>query len=121
MDILQPYKGTYVSADSASSKLDLEGILSGCDAVDSEASNLNDICNSFNSEGSNINEKALSFDGEGVEGILEEFGTASSSVVNNILETTQAIREAAVAAYNKIQDELNREAMARDQEAANKE
>ena len=37
MGLLQPYRGRYASASSASNKIDAATILAGCDAVDNEA------------------------------------------------------------------------------------
>ncbi len=118
MSLLQPYVGKFVTASSASSKIDAASIIAGCDAVDSEASKISDVNSNVNSIGSRIDSTALSVDGKTTMNLLEECCTGINDVQTMIFNTTSAIREAATSAYNQIQEQLNEEARIRDQEAS---
>ncbi len=118
MGRIAQYVGKYVSAPSASTKLDVDSILSGCDAVDNEVANLTSICNEFSNNGTTITPEALSFDGITTEPIIEEYTSSTKGVADLILGKTASIREEAMAAYNRIQEQLNIEAQNRDREAA---
>ncbi len=115
--MLGQYIGVYVSAPSAATKIDAAGIIAGCDAVDAEVANLNNLCSEFNRCASSITPKALSFDGMTVGPIIENYATASSGVSSGILGTTAGIRAKAIEVYNKIQEELNAEAKSKDEAA----
>ena len=120
MGILQPYRGTYCSASLASEKLDIDTILSGCNAVDSEASHITEYANTLSTAGSNLDVNALSAGGTTMEGKVDEYCTNIKSVETFIMNTTSQIREAAEAAYNQIQEQMNSEAYARDQAEYNR-
>lgn len=62
MKILQPYIGRFVSAKSASSKLDDEAIVAGCNGVDSEVSGISNVVSKIDSEGNTVDSSALSVD-----------------------------------------------------------
>lgn len=121
MDLLEPYVGKYVSAESASSKLDAAAIMSGCDAVDGEAANITNNVNDLSSKASRLNENALSVDGMTIQGAVSDYCSYLNSIKDNITTSTNGIREAAASAYNMIQQELNDEARARDLDAKNRE
>ncbi len=118
MSLLQPYVGKFVTATSASTKIDVESIMAGCDSVDSEASKISDVNSNINNIGSTIDSNALSVDGSTVLNSLEECCTGINGVQNMIFNTTSGIREAAISAYNQIQEQFNAEARIRDQEAS---
>jgi hypothetical protein len=117
MGLLQPYHGKFVTAKSATSDIDVDSILSGCAAVDNEVGNLTNICEDFSNSGNNITPKAFSFDGETVEPMIEQYKISTSGIADDILGITASIREAAINAYNKIQEQYNAEAKARDDAA----
>ena len=118
MSLLQPYVGKFVTATSASTKIDVESIMAVCDSVDSEASKISDVNSNINNIGSTIDSNALSVDGSTVLNSLEECCTGINGVQNMIFNTTSGIREAAISAYNQIQEQFNAEARIRDQEAS---
>ena len=117
MGLLQPYVGTYARATSASSKLDVESILAGCDAVDDEVVGISEISSKISQAGSSITKDVLSIDDMDISGSLDECCTGISNTYSNILETTSAIRERAVAVYNQLQAQYNEEAKIRDENA----
>ena len=118
MSLLQPYVGKFVTATSASTKIDVESIIAGCDAVDSEASRISDINAEVNSVGSTIDEKALSVDGTTISNSLDECCTGINGVQEMIFGTTAGIRESAMSIYNQIQEQFNDEARIWDEEAS---
>ena len=118
MNLLQPYVGKYVTATSASTKIDVDAILAGCDAVDSEASQISTVNSEISDIGSSITENALSVDGMTVSNTVNECCTGISGVQSMITNTTASIREAAVSVYNQFQEQFNEEARIRDEDAA---
>lgn len=117
MGLLQPYRGTYVSASSASEKIDVNSILNGCNAVDEEANHISEYANSLDSSGSVLDVNVLSVGGKTMLSNIEECCTNINSVETFIINTTAQIREAAESVYNQIQEQMNNEARARDEAA----
>lgn len=117
MSLLQPYSGRFVSAKSASDKIDAATIIAGCDSVDSEASEILSIGSKVNSAGSSITADALSFGGVTVAGDLGLCCDGIAATYANILGNTSQIRSTAMEAYNRIQTEYNEEARAKDEAA----
>lgn len=116
MNFLEPYKGRYVSAESASNELDVDCILSGCQSVLSTASNLSDINNKVFNLGCSITPQALSIDGVTVTDNLSECCDGIKNVESYISSTVEAIKEAAISAYNEIQTQLNEDARCMDEQ-----
>lgn len=115
MALLQPYRGRFVSARSASEKIDAEAIIAGCYAVDSEASMISTIESEVNSSGSMITPEVLAIGEKNILATLEEVCTGISNAQMNIQTVTANIRQQAEAIYNQMQSELNEEASRRDQ------
>lgn len=115
MDLLQPYRGQYCSAQSAESKLDIMSILQGCSEVDDEARYMGRYSNELNLANNYLDEKSLSVDGKTMQGEVDDCRETIESVQESITNTTSQIRDAAVSAYNSIQEQLNYEAQVRDQ------
>lgn len=120
MGILQPYRGTYCSASSASEKLDIESILAGCDAVDEEANHISEYANQLSGYSSQLDVNALSVNGKTMIGTAEECCDGINNVESEIIGTTAQIRAAAESVYNQIQDQLNNEAYIKDQNEYNR-
>jgi hypothetical protein len=114
MGLLQPYVGTYCSAESASSKLDIGAINAGCDAVDGEAQSMSNYVRSLSDMSSYLNEDTLSFNGVTMQQPIGDCCDGITVVQSNITGTTAQIRAAAENAYNIIQQQLNDEALERD-------
>ena len=72
MGLIQPYSGKYVTAKSASSEIDADAIIAGCDSVDSAISKMTSVLSNIYSEGSKITSDALSFDGVNISVVLDE-------------------------------------------------
>ncbi len=120
MGVLQPYRGTYVSADSASSKLDLPAILAGCDAVDEEASQIDTYTRDLSNVAADLDVDTLSANGKTMQGPIGDCCDGISDIESNITGTTAQIRAAAENAYNQIQEQLNYEAKVRDRNEWNR-
>ena len=120
MNLLEPYHGTYCNASSANEKIDIQAILSGCDAVDEEANHISEYAGTLRDYSSVLNEKVLSISGETMINTANECCEDINNVENEIMSITTQIREAVVAVYNKIQDQLNNEAYIKDQDENNK-
>ena len=120
MNILQPYQGRYVSAESASNKLDVETIISGCDAVENDALSINSFAQSLLETGSTLDEKVLSVNGKTFLDQVDADVENIANVQTQISESVCSIREAAVAIYNQIQDQLNVDAENRDLDEINR-
>lgn len=115
MQILLPYTGKFISAKSASTKLDVDAIIDGCNAVASEISSITSIATKIEREGNTMDSKALSVDDVTVEKSLANCCDEVRNVKSNILDTTEKIKEAAVSIYNSLQEQLNAEAIQKDQ------
>ena len=120
MGILQPYHGTYCSADSASSKLDIDAILAGCNAVDEEANHISEYASSLTDISSQLDVNALSVNSKTISGTVQEYCDGINNVETEIMGATSQIREVAEAQYNQIQEQMNQEAYLRDQEEYNR-
>ena len=118
--ILQPYHGVYVHAPSASTKLDLHHILDGCTALETEASNIDEVSNSINSLSSNLGANVFSIDGQTVLSSADQCCQEIIDVQKWIFDTSSQIRENAINAYNQLQTQLNNEAKNRDQNEINR-
>lgn len=112
--MLEPYRGRFVSAQSANNKIDIEAIMRGCNTVDSVAEELLSINKKVSSEGGMITKDALSIDGVTITDNLEECCDGIAMTYDSIVNVTSQIRSAAEYAYNKIQDNLNEEAWKKD-------
>ena len=110
----EPYRGTYVTARSASEYIDLDTILSGCDQVDEKASKLSTISNNVKTATSTLDESSFSINKETMLPKIEESCGLLKDGESSIMDTTAQIRAAAEQAYNEIQEQLNYEAEQRD-------
>lgn len=117
---LQPYQGRYVNAKSASDDLDLAAILAGCDAVDAEAGNIDEVSNSLSNAAGDLTAQTFSVDGVSVGSNVNEYCDNIMQAQTWIMNGTGQIRAAAENAYNKLQTEYNNDAMARDQAEINR-
>ena len=117
MELLGVYKGAYVSAPSAATKLDVEAIFAGCSAVDSVADILLEYADNFDSQTLKLDKNALAIDDGTVENVALEYYNYLISAGTKT--STQNIREVAAAQYNKIQGQLNEEAKRQDLAAGN--
>ncbi len=115
MQILNPYQGVFISAQSASSLIDLNSILNGCDAVDQEASQISKLSNNILETSTRLDVNTLSVDDATIVGSVEEYCTDIVSVQEGIMSMTSQIREAAINAYNDIQNQMNYDAQTQDQ------
>ena len=121
MGLIQPYSGKYVTAKSASSEIDADAIIAGCDSVDSAISKMTSVSSNIYSEGSKITSDALSFDGVNISGVLDECCSNMSNGYNNVIQTTNQIREQAISIYNQLQEQYNQEAKTKDMQMASLE
>ena len=117
---VQPYVGTYVSAKSASDDLDLAAIIAGCNAVDAEAANIDEISNSLSNAASDLTPQVFSVDGVSIGSNVDEYCTIIMDVQSWIMGGTASIRAAAENAYNRIQTDYNNDAIARDNAEKNR-
>ncbi len=118
--ILQPYRGVFISAQSASNMLDLNQILAGCTAVENEASNIDELSNSISSLTSNLGANIFSIDGKTISPSSDKCCEEIIEVQKWIYDTTSQIRETAINAYNQLQTQLNNDAQNRDQYEINR-
>lgn len=118
--ILQPYRGIFVSAPSASTKLDLDQILAGCTSVENEASNIDELSNSVSSLTSNLGANIFSIDGKTVSPSSDKCCEEIIDIQKWIFDTTSQIRENAINAYNQLQTQLNNDAQNRDRYEINR-
>lgn len=124
MGLIQPYVGKYVTATSASTKLDATSIFKGCNAVDEDAEGMSRLITLLKGAGISLNEKVLSINNQTVDGNIEECVTGIEEQKKVILNATDTIRSATEKAYNQLQKRFNDEARAKDraiQEQKNRE
>ena len=118
-NILLPFVGNYARAESASNRLDINGILAGCDAVDREASRISNIAYKVDRASQSLNVENFSIDGATVNSTVVECCEGMANVETGIYQVTAQIREAAENTYNNLQSQLNYNAQIREQELAN--
>jgi len=118
--LLEPYVGNFAKADSASSKLDINTILAGCDAVESETPAIYNLANNVNDCAADLNADALSVDGKTITGTVDEYVQGISGVQTNINNAAEQIRDASINAYNQIQQQMNDEAYRREVDEVNR-
>ncbi len=119
MELVGVYKGSFVRAQSASTKLDIDAIFAACNSIDSVAENILDYADSFDEQVVKLDENVLSVDGQTIEGVAADYSAYFSNTYSGIKASTQNIREIAASQYNKIQNELNEEAKRQDLAAGN--
>jgi hypothetical protein len=117
MGLLEPYRGTFHSAKSASDKIDAASILAGCDAVDALATKLHGLGMRVSSDMGSVTPNNLSFDGITVTEILGDSVQSIDGCEGYITGSTASIREKTIAEYNMLQQQYNEEAEALDKEA----
>ena len=117
--ILQPYIGRFARAESASNRLDIDSIFAGCNAVEQEASRISTIATKIDSTSSRLDVNSFSIDGATATSTIVEYCEGMANVEAGIYQMTAQIRDAAEAAYNNLQSQLNYNAQIRDQELAN--
>ncbi|MBP5678901.1 MAG: hypothetical protein J6X28_03640 [Bacilli bacterium] len=120
MGLVEPYKGTYCSARSANEELDIQTIMSGCDAVDSAASHLSDHSAHLSWSSGTLTADNFSVNEKTILGTVDECCNNIENVESFILGATSQIRGNAEAAYNQIQNDLNDEAYQKDMAERNR-
>ena len=107
---LEPYRGVYHSAKSASDEIDLDAINTACDEVDSYASDLNKNSSNFYKCEAGLTKEALSINNMTFETSVDQCCDKMIAVNNYILSTTTEVRSSALDAYNRLQENYNAEA-----------
>lgn len=120
MGILQPYNGYFVNAESASNRLDIEGIYNGCNAVDTEIADIDTLSSKISNSVSYLDAKNFSINGETIFNTSDECIEYISKVKESILDATSQIRAICEETYNNLQSQLNYNAQVKDQNEINK-
>lgn len=114
MGLMRQYVGKYVTATSASTKIDATAIIKGCNAVDNDANEISRLANLFKSEAARIDKTSLSIDNKTMEENVDECSAGIEERRKAILDATDYIRQVTVDIYNQIQSQYNENAKARD-------
>lgn len=114
MGLMRQYVGKYVTATSASTKIDATAIIKGCNAVDNDANEISRLANLFKSEAARINKTSLSIDNKTMEENVDECSAGIEERRKAILDATDYIRQVTEDIYNQIQSQYNENAKARD-------
>ena len=118
--LLEPYVGNFVRADSASNRLDIDSILAGCNAVESETPTINNLANGISDCASELNADALSIDGKTVMGTVDEYVQGIANLHTSINNAVDEIRQRSINVYNQLQQQLNEDAYRREVDEANR-
>lgn len=114
MGLMRQYVGKYVTATSASTKIDATAIIKGCNAVDNDANEISRLANLFKSEAARIDKTSLSIDNKTMEENVDECSAGIEERRKAILDATDYIRQVTEDIYNQIQSQYNENAKARD-------
>lgn len=114
MGLMRQYVGKYVTATSASTKIDATAIIKGCNAVDNDANEISRLANLFKSEAARIDKTSLSIDNKTMEENVYECSAGIEERRKAILDATDYIRQVTEDIYNQIQSQYNENAKARD-------
>lgn len=118
MGLRERYIGTYVSAESASNYIDANGIISAANSIISELEEFSNLANDVSNAGADLNASNLSIDGSDFSPKVEELVTAIKTQHGNMTGDLEGIIAKAESVYNDKQDQLNADAKARDEAAA---
>ena len=114
MGLMRQYVGKYVTATSASTKIDATAIIKGCNAVDNDANEISRLANLFKSEAARIDKTSLSIDNKTMEENVDECSAGIEERRKTILDATDYIRQVTEDIYNQIQSQYNENAKERD-------
>lgn len=118
MGLRERYIGTYVSAESASNYIDANGIISAANSIISELEEFSNLANDVSNAGADLNASNLSIDGSDFSPKVEELVTAIRTQHGTMTGDLEGIIAKAESVYNDKQDQLNADAKARDEAAA---
>ena len=88
MGLMRQYVGKYVTATSASTKIDATAIIKGCNAVDNDANEISRLANLFKSEAARIDKTSLSIDNKTMEENVDECSAGIEERRKAILDAT---------------------------------
>ena len=108
MNLVKPYRGTYVSAEDASKDLDVQAVISACSEIDEQSFDIVSRANEFQSNGSGLTEEVLSVEGKTFLKTIEECSNKMKNAKEYVNNTTSKIIEETVNAYNRLQEDYNR-------------
>ena len=114
MGLMRQYVGKYVTATSASTKIDATAIIKVCNAVDNDANEITRLANLFKSEAARIDKTSLSIDNKTMEENVDECSAGIEERRKAILDATDYIRQVTEDIYNQIQSQYNENAKERD-------
>ena len=114
MGLMRQYVGKYVTATSASTKIDATAIIKGCNAVDNDENEISRLANLFKSEAARIDKTSLSIDNKTMEENVDECSAGIEERRKAILDATDYIRQVTEDIYNQIQSQYNENAKERD-------
>ncbi len=114
MEKVLPYEGQNIVAESASMYLDIDSIVSGCNSVIENVSELTNIVNQILNSASEVDADSFSVYGNTIDKPIEDCCNYINSVQSAIQENVLSLLESAVSQYNKIQRNLNENAIKND-------
>lgn len=112
------YQGQYVTAESATSYIDVGTISSGCEQLSQAAEQFSSLGNNLSESASGLSEDALSVNGDTMQSAVEECGSQMSSIEGQLSGYIATIMSATESALDKKQLELNQIAEAQDKAMA---
>lgn len=100
-----------VEAEDARDYIDIDTIISGCDAVAEYANSLYDIMDDIKWELDSITKDDLSVNGVGVDGLATDFQSdMNTRITTNIIENVNNVKETAIGGFNTKQTNLDGQA-----------
>lgn len=108
------YKGTYITAESASNYIDVIAITTGCDKINEAGTLFENIGNRLTTISTELNNETLSVGGKTMQGPLEDVASFIKNVKPDLETVSSEINSALEKALDKKQLELNEIAKAQD-------
>ena len=115
MALTERYIGVYVSAESAANYVDAKGIMKAADEIKTELEEFNNFSSDVRTAGSELNPATLYVDGLDYSQKVEELAAIIVEKYKTMIDNLDSIKQAAEKAYNEKQNQLNEDAIARDQ------
>lgn len=118
MSLMAQWSGNYVTAKSARTYIEAEGIISDANKIKVELEELDYLVRDVKRSGSELTREVLLIDDKDMSGNIDETTQFITDTKSNQVALLDEIISRATMLYNEKQEELNRQAQYEDQKAA---
>lgn len=116
MALLEKYRGTYETAQSAANYIDADGIIKNANKIKAELEEFNNLSTDVKTAGSDLNADTMYIDGLDCTGMVDKVATGITNSYTSMVANLDEIIAVAEKIYNAKQEEYNQTARYRDQQ-----